>query len=207
MTPPGSPEPMVLKAGPSLAQTHFSSFTFSLFPHPCSSRTRHARSPPPRLCPPWPSTEHTPQTPVSLQNRPKATSPLLLSWHSPAPPPASSRPERRFLSFFCASILELISLCQDCNDWLGHPSAPGSWGLLDNQGAWERRLARGCEPVMGGRERAPSRRRRPELWKCRRLGNGTWWDSKRRPWMEVPGVSVRLQVSGALELPARVKVL
>lgn len=60
---------------------------------------------------------------------------------------------------------------------------------------------------MGGRERAPARRRRPELWKCSHLGNGTWWDAKRRPWMEVPGVSERLQVSGALELPARVKVL
>lgn len=62
--------------------------------------------------------------------------------------------------------------------------AGGSWRT---RVLGSRRLARGCEPVMGVRERAPSRRRGPEPWKGRCLGNGSWWDSKEKaldggPW-------------------------
>lgn len=42
-------------------------------------------------------------------------------------------------------------------------------------------LGRGCEPVMGGRERTPSRGRRPERGTCGGLGNGSWgsWGDSR----------------------------
>lgn len=139
----GSPELVVLKALPSLAQTSSSSCTFVACvagaspPHPCSSHTRHAFPTSMHLPTLVLISEHTSDSCLSSEPAPMPPPLCCFPGTVPSPPPATF-PVRKAVSVaFYTSILELISLCHNCNDWRRHPSAPGNCGLLENQDAWE----------------------------------------------------------------------